>query len=345
MRDSSTWRKCSGSCACTSIAGPRQVEVVQARKPETQRRRAQHRRPCLALQRGERAHARGTPRAARRRSLASRRMVLGQAPVVRAHRDVVEQAVDAREVEVDHAARCVRPRTARCRGKDRRAPGRAAGPESGARPGRRARSSSSFCMLASAGNRTTSCAAKRHHFGPRGFSRYALYERPARCMRPEQRAQLRAMRRLGALDGAAAEARDQRRGLAVERAEVLVGKVRDRRRARNAVAREVRHQVEVERQLVRRQALEQREHVAPLRGGDEVVGVLDARLDRLAADQSRRPSNPRASCRAQLPRLGCKPTEVEAPSRRCGLATCGTRTPSSSESRRIQLPLPVVSTR
>jgi hypothetical protein len=36
---------------------------------------------------------------------------------------------------------------------------------------------------------------------------------------------------------------------------------------------------------MRRQALEQREDVAPLRGGDEVVGVLDAGLDRLAADE------------------------------------------------------------
>jgi hypothetical protein len=36
---------------------------------------------------------------------------------------------------------------------------------------------------------------------------------------------------------------------------------------------------------MRRQALEQREYVAPLRGGDEVVGVLDAGLDRLAADE------------------------------------------------------------
>jgi hypothetical protein len=47
----------------------------------------------------------------------------------------------------------------------------------------------------------------------------------------------------------------------------------------------VRHQVEVEVQLVRRQALEQREDVAALRGGDEIIGVLDPGLDRLAADQ------------------------------------------------------------
>jgi hypothetical protein len=36
---------------------------------------------------------------------------------------------------------------------------------------------------------------------------------------------------------------------------------------------------------VRRQALEQREDVAALRGGDEVVGVLDAGLDGLTADK------------------------------------------------------------
>jgi hypothetical protein len=101
----------------------------------------------------------------------------------------------------------------------------------------------------------------------------------------QKRAQLGAMRRLGALDGTAAEPRDERRRLAVERAEVLVREIRDRRRARDAVAREVRHQVQVERQLMRRQALEQREDVAPLGGGDEVVGVLDAGLDRLAGNK------------------------------------------------------------
>src|SRR5439155_8605377 len=36
--------------------GPRQVEVIQAREPEAQRRGAQHRRPGLALERIERPH-------------------------------------------------------------------------------------------------------------------------------------------------------------------------------------------------------------------------------------------------------------------------------------------------
>ena len=80
-------------------------------------------------------------------------------------------------------------------------------------------------------------------------------------------------------------------GLPFSVLQVLVGEVGDRRRARDAVAREVRHQVEVERQLVGRQALEQREHVAALRRGDEVVGVLDAGLDRLAATRACRPNS------------------------------------------------------
>jgi hypothetical protein len=47
----------------------------------------------------------------------------------------------------------------------------------------------------------------------------------------------------------------------------------------------MRHEIEVERQLVGGQPLEQRQNVASLRGGDEIVRVLDARLDRLAGEQ------------------------------------------------------------
>src|SRR6185503_16155046 len=87
----------------------------------------------------------------------------------------------------------------------------------------------------------------------------------------EEQPELAALRRAGALQRLTGQARDQRRRLAVQRAEVGVGQARHRRRTGNAVARKVRHQVEVERQLGRRQALEQRQDVAALRGGDKVV--------------------------------------------------------------------------
>ena len=40
--------------------------------------------------------------------------------------------------------------------------------------------------------------------------------------------------------------------------------------------RQVRHQVHVERQFVRFELLEQRQNVAAVRRGDEVIGVFDA---------------------------------------------------------------------
>jgi hypothetical protein len=47
----------------------------------------------------------------------------------------------------------------------------------------------------------------------------------------------------------------------------------------------VRHEIQVERELLGGQPLVERENVAPLQRGDEVVGVLDAGLDRRELDQ------------------------------------------------------------
>ncbi|MPN36124.1 hypothetical protein SDC9_183630 [bioreactor metagenome] len=47
----------------------------------------------------------------------------------------------------------------------------------------------------------------------------------------------------------------------------------------NAAVRQMLHQVQVERQLLGGQALEQREHVFALVRGEKVVGVLDAAFD------------------------------------------------------------------
>src|SRR5919198_859685 len=54
-----------------------------------------------------------------------------------------------------------------------------------------------------------------------------------------------------------------------------LAEISERRRGRDAMAREVRHQPEIEGQLLGGQALKEREHIAALRRGNEVVGVLD----------------------------------------------------------------------
>ena len=290
-------------------ARARQVKVVAgARARSAAPRRAaspaRPRAPARVNGRTALVGARAAPRRAARRARRRAR----QAPVVRAHREVVEQAVDAGEVEVDHAARCARRRTARCRGTDRRAPGRAAGRGSGARAWNASSSSSS-------------AAASRHRgtAAPRG--REAPPLRPARILEVrgvraagevharEQRAELARTRlRRAARATRRAAASPAPPACRSARCRYWSRQVGDRRRARNAVAREVRHQVEIERQLVRRQALEQREHVAALRGGDEVVGVLDAGLDRLERIERADRVVARASARARPRRRGCRPT-------------------------------------
>ena len=124
----------------------------------------------------------------------------------------------------------------------------------------------------------------------------------------EERTELGAFGHARTLERAPGQARDERRRLVVQNAKVLVGEIRDRRRARNAVAREVRHEVDVERQLFGGQPLEQREDVAALRRGDEIVGVLDAGLDRLARNELADRIVRRATRRARLRRQAYKPT-------------------------------------
>src|SRR2546422_10883790 len=94
----------------------------------------------------------------------------------------------------------------------------------------------------------------------------------------KQRAELGALADPRPLDRAPRQPRHQRGRLAVEALQVLVSQVGDRRRAGNAVAREMRPPVKVERQLLGGPPLEQRQDVAALRRGDEVIAVLDSRL-------------------------------------------------------------------
>ena len=91
-------------------AGAWQMKIVQSREPEAQRGRAQHHRPRRALKR--RPGPRRLVRAKQRRHALGleRRVVsdIGEAPIVRADGDVVEQAIDAGEVEIDHAGDAAR---------------------------------------------------------------------------------------------------------------------------------------------------------------------------------------------------------------------------------------------
>ena len=84
-------------------------------------------------------------------------------------------------------------------------------------------------------------------------------------MQPCERvADRRAVTRVGRLDRRAVDARDQARGLAVEQREQRAGAIGLRRGHLDAGAREMRHQVEIERQLLGRQALVERQDVAAL---------------------------------------------------------------------------------
>ena len=91
---------------------------------------------------------------------------------------------------------------------------------------------------------------------------------------------------LGAVAGAgrefaaALEAVDDRGRLVLELVQDLALGIGGRIRHRNALAGQMLHQVQVERQLLEGQALEQRQHIvmrlAVAQGADEIVGVLDA---------------------------------------------------------------------
>ena len=97
----------------------------------------------------------------------------------------------------------------------------------------------------------------------------------------EQPADGRALARVDFLQICARHAGDYACRLAVQLAQDFVFQIGYRLRARNAVTREVRHQVHIERQLVRLQLFKQREHVTAVRRGHEIIGVLDAGSDAL----------------------------------------------------------------
>ena len=102
----------------------------------------------------------------------------------------------------------------------------------------------------------------------------------------EHGADARAVGHVGRHFGSAGQPGDQHRRLAREAAEVFVVAVGDGRRDRQAVARQMGHQVKVEGQLGTGHRFEQGQHVAAEAGRDEKVAVLHAGRDALQGIQA-----------------------------------------------------------
>ena len=104
-------RNGSGRARVSTLGVARQVQIPEPREPETERRGAHQRRqqaPFAALERPDRLVG-GDQRAGA--VLVEPAGVEIDAPVVEGDGDVVEQGVDAGEIEVEHAGQLARPRT------------------------------------------------------------------------------------------------------------------------------------------------------------------------------------------------------------------------------------------
>ncbi len=84
------------------------------------------------------------------------------------------------------------------------------------------------------------------------------------------------MRGLRVQHAGAIQAVDHGGGLALQAVDHIAIAVGGRVRHPHVMVGQVLHQAQVEGKLLERQALEQREHIGALIGGDEVIGVLDA---------------------------------------------------------------------
>jgi len=93
---------------------------------------------------------------------------------------------------------------------------------------------------------------------------------------------------------------DETGGLAVQGSEVPVAAVGDRRGARYAVTRKVRHEVSDRRKLRCAEPLEKREHEAAVQSGDEVIRVFDPCSD--ARRSTQRADGRSVSTRPKVPR-------------------------------------------
>ena len=102
-----------------------------------------------------------------------------------------------------------------------------------------------------------------------------------------------AMHRVWPHDGSTIEPRHQPGGLSIEEAPQGARAIGLRRWRLHAGMGKMRHEIQVERQFLGGQALVEREHIAALVGGDEVVGIFYAggdgleslnRAERIAAE-------------------------------------------------------------
>ncbi len=89
-------------------------------------------------------------------------------------------------------------------------------------------------------------------------------------------AQQRAVRQHRRVDALAGQQVHQRRRLAGDRVQEVARRIGARLGHRQALARQVLHQAQIERELLEAEALEHRQHPVALVGVHEVVGVLDA---------------------------------------------------------------------
>ena len=114
-----------------------------------------------------------------------------------------------------------------------------------------------------------------------GWSRRPRYCLAARCSSPSARPTAAQCAASGFSTGAPSRRATRPGGLAVEETPQRAGAIGLRRRRHHARARKMRHEIEIKRQLFRRQALVERQHVAPLGGSEKVIAVFDAGGDGL----------------------------------------------------------------
>ncbi len=131
----------------------------------------------------------------------------------------------------------------------------------------------------------------RHRFVPPGqcaqIGLMAAVILPGQMHACQHVAHGRAMHGLGGQLALAFELVDHRSGFAADGVQDVAIRVGCRVGHGNALAGQVLHQVQVKRQLVVGQALEQREHILALVGADKVIRVFDAPLN--AAQRSELP--------------------------------------------------------
>ena len=255
--------------------------VVQARKVEAQRRRAQYQSPRRRFLGSGlpfaqiRANHRFGPRAVGR-------AVRIEAPVVDGDGKVVQQRIGAGVVEVDDAAQAVIH--------EQHVVAEQVGMDDALRQRRQIDSGLRFefgfdqraCVRRQA-RQQFQCGLSTPGAAP-GILHVPLERRGYAMHLSQHAASGTALREVGEQHALANQSPHHRRGPLVQGHQALASMRAQRRRTGEAVRGEVFHQAQEERQVVVVQALEQRQHPAAVVGVHEVVGVLHAFADALETD-------------------------------------------------------------